>query len=67
MTSNYDIYKFIKNKINKNYNKLIFKKYKNFDKNIWSSNYKIQKTIRKKINYDIYLGLQKTINKFVNN
>jgi len=67
LTSNYDIYKFIKNKINKNYNKLIFKKYKNFDKNIWSSNYKIQKTIRKKINYDIYLGLQKTINKFVNN
>ena len=65
LTSNYQIYKFLKNIINKNYDKLIDNKFKNINRNIWSSNYKIEKTLNKKLKFNIQIGLKKTINNFI--
>ena len=38
---------------------------KNINRNIWSSNYKIEKTLNKKLKFNIQIGLKKTINNFI--
>jgi nucleoside-diphosphate-sugar epimerase len=67
LTSNYSIYQYIKNIINKDYNKLIIKEKKLQNKEIWSSNIKIEKTLNKKLTYNVVYGLKKTINYYIKN